>query len=135
MASEKGTGEPLDIDSAGTGSWMTGEPVDPRMQAHTALRGYHPVHTARQFDPSVDFDRFDLIIGMDDSIVSRLESLARHERDRGKITRMTRYSRHWGYTFIPDPYPGGEEGFELVLDLLEDACGGLLEELLQHKVS
>jgi protein-tyrosine phosphatase len=70
-----------------------------------------------------------MIIGMDDQNVSTLKSLARNSDDKAKIYKMTDFSREWSYTEVPDPYYGGEEGFELVLDLLEDACGGMLEKL------
>ncbi len=116
------------IDSAGTGNWKVGEPDDPRMKEHARARGYHLNHVARQFNAALDFDRFDLILAMDDQNFSDLKKAARNHHDRAKIRKITRYSKRFGYTFVPDPYPGGEEGFELVLDLLEDACEGLLEQ-------
>lgn len=129
MAADRNLTIPLGIDSAGTGGWHTGEPADERMQEHALRRGYALTHLARKFNPDVDFDRFDLIIGMDDENIRRLKSLARNENDRKKIRRMTDFSRLFSYTSVPDPYYGGEEGFELVLDLLEDACEGLLDKL------
>ncbi len=129
MASERGLFVPLEIDSAGTGGWKIGKPADERMQEHAGRRGYSLTHIARKFDPEIDFDRFDLVIAMDDDNIRALRSMARHENDRRKIRKITDFSRLYSYTAVPDPYYGGEEGFELVLDLLEDACGGLLNKL------
>lgn len=115
------------IDSAGTGGWHVGKPADQRMQKHAEKRGFRLTSLGRQFDPDTDFDEFDLIIAMDDENVNDLKELARNSEDIRKIHKMTDFSKEWRYTEVPDPYYGGEEGFELVLDLLEDACEGLLE--------
>jgi len=119
----------FEIDSAGTGAWHAGEPADKRMKKHAVKRGYDLTSIARKFDPDTDFDRHDLIVAMDDENVLALKNMARNEYDLKKIRKMTDYSKEWNYDEVPDPYYGGEEGFELVLDLLEDACEGLLEEL------
>jgi len=70
---------------------------------------------------------------MDDQNIRDLRSLARNESDRKKIYKMTDFLEEFGYTSVPDPYYGGEEGFELVLDLLEDACNGLLKHIRNGK--
>jgi protein-tyrosine phosphatase len=128
MVKSKGLAGKFEIDSAGTGGWHVGKPADKRMQKHAVKRGLNLTSIARQFDPDHDFDHFDLIIAMDDENVAELRSLARHDHDIKKIHKMTDFSKEWRYTEVPDPYYGGEEGFELVLDLLEDACEGLLEK-------
>jgi protein-tyrosine phosphatase len=125
---DKGLAGKYEIDSAGTGRWHVGQPADKRMQKHAVKRGYDLTSIARQFDPEYDFDHFDLIVAMDDDNVAALNSLARNSNDVKKIHKMTDYSKEWRYTEVPDPYYGGDEGFELVLDLLEDACEGLLEK-------
>ncbi len=129
MAVERKLSIPLEIDSAGTGGWHEGELADERMREHAARRGYQLTHLARKFNRDIDFDRFDMVIGMDDENIRTLRSLARDDNDRKKIRKMTDFSRLYSYTTVPDPYYGGEDGFELVLDLLEDACEGLLDEL------
>lgn len=129
MAKNEGLFEKFEIDSAGTGGWHTGEPADKRMQKHAKKRGYLLTSIARKFDAGVDFDRFDLIVAMDDENVQSLKNMARDESDLKKIHKMTDFSREWNYNEVPDPYYGGEEGFELVLDLLEDSCEGLLDKL------
>jgi len=119
----------LVIDSAGTIAYHAGENADRRMQSHAIKRGYNLTSISRKFDPHSDFDRFDLIIGMDNENIDSLKRMARDQSDLQKIHLMTDFSKEWNYQEIPDPYYGGEEGFELVLDLLEDACLGLLEEV------
>lgn len=128
-ASEKGYGNQFKIDSAGIGGWYTGEPADPRMLEHAGKRNYELKGVARKFDPVTDFDHFDLIIGMDEDIIRNLKLLARSDRDNEKIFSMTDFRINYRYNSIPDPYFGGEDGFELVLDLLEDCCDGLLTKL------
>lgn len=128
MVNKEGLSDQFEIDSAGTGGWHVGEPADRRMQKHAVKRGYDLTSISRKFNPEMDFDRFDLIIGMDDENALSLKNMARSENDLRKIQKMTDFSKEWSYTEVPDPYYGGEDGFELVLDLLEDACEGLLEK-------
>ncbi len=115
------------VDSAGTAGWHAGEPADKRMKLHAKKRGFDLTSISRQFDPASDFDRFDFIIGMDDANIQVLKSMARNKEDIAKIYKMTDFSKEYTYDEIPDPYYGGDAGFELVLDLLEDACEGLLQ--------
>ncbi len=120
----------LKCDSAGIVGNHEGERADNRMRTHAARRSYDLTSISRQFKFKTDFDTFDLIIGMDDQNILDLQSQARNESDLKKIVKMTNYcSKFKHYTTVPDPYYGGEAGFELVLDLLEDACDGLLNEL------
>lgn len=129
LVDKEGLQRNFEIDSAGTGAWHAGELADKRMQKHAIKRNYRLESIARQFDPEKDFDRFDMIIGMDDENIFQLKNLARNQQDLDKIHKMTDFSREWNYNEVPDPYYGGEEGFELVLDLLEDSCQGLIDDL------
>ena len=129
MVEDNGLKDKFEIDSAGTGSWHVGESADRRMQGHAIKRGYNLTSISRRINPHVDFDYFDIIIGMDDYNIYDLKSIAKSNGAIAKIRKMTDFAKEWNYNEIPDPYYGGEEGFELVLDLLEDSCGGLLEEL------
>jgi len=113
-------------DSAGIIGFHAGEPADARMRKHALKRGYVLTSLSRQVNQDVDFDRFDMIIGMDDQNINDLNALARSEDDRKKIFRMTDFCTQKIYNYVPDPYYSGIDGFELVLDLLEDACDGLL---------
>ena len=118
------------IDSAGILSYHQGELPDSRMRAHAARRGYDLTHRSRPVCTE-DFFDFDLIIGMDNRNIDDLKRKAPDLESVEKIHQMTEYSRNKLYDHVPDPYYSGAEGFELVLDLLEDACAGLLDELVQ----
>jgi protein-tyrosine phosphatase len=112
----------LDIESAGIGRWHVGRPPDERAQHHAKGRGYDlSALRARQVEP-FDFERFDLILAMDRGHLHALERMAPEKR-RAKI-RLFVAERD-----VPDPYYGGPEGFEAVLDLVEAACRDLLQEL------
>lgn len=114
------------IDSAGILSYHQGELPDSRMRAHASRRGYNLVHRSRPVCTD-DFFDFDLIIGMDDRNIDDLKERAPSPEACKKIRRMTDYCTCFTYAdYVPDPYYGGAEGFEHVLDLLEDACAGLL---------
>jgi protein-tyrosine phosphatase len=129
MVKEEGLSGIFSVDSAGLSGWHAGEAPDHRMIRQAGRRGYHLDHRARQFDPMTDFDRFDLIVGMDDDNFRRLRDLARSDRDIHKIRKMVSFCRTNDFTEVPDPYMGGADGFELVLDILQDGCRGMLTEL------
>jgi len=129
MVHSRGLAKQFKVDSAGTLAYHVGESADRRMQSHASKRGYDLTSISRKFNPDKDFDNFDLIIGMDNENILSLKSKARNAADLQKICKMTDFRKAWDYDEIPDPYYGGEEGFELVLDLLEDSCEGLLEKL------
>lgn len=117
------------LDSAGISDYHQGDLPDPRMRVHAARRGYQLTHLSR---PVVyrDFFDFDMIIGMDESNMDALHDLAPGVEEERKLFRMTDFCRtHPDADHVPDPYYGGDQGFERVLDLLEDACSGLLEYL------
>lgn len=116
-------------DSAGIIGFHTSKPADARMRKLANRRGYAVKSRSRKVNPEIDFDRYDMIIGMADENINDLKALARSEEDCKKIFRMTDFFTRFKYKYIPDPYYGGNEGFEFVLDLLEDACGGLIEHL------
>ena len=129
LVKERGLEYAFEIDSAGTAGYHAGEPADRRMQQHARKRGINLTSISRKFNPAVDFDKFDWVVAMDNENVSNLKRMARSPEDVAKISKMTDFSKTGNYTEIPDPYYGGSDGFELVLDLLEDACEGLLEKL------
>jgi len=119
----------IEVDSAGILGVHSGGKADSRMIMHASKRGYSLDSISRKFNPSIDFDKFDYIVAMDDENVNDLKRLSRSESDRDKIKKMTDFSKKFNYSTVPDPYYGGANGFELVLDLLEDACAGLLDEV------
>lgn len=129
LVKEAGRESEFVIDSAGILSYHRGELPDPRMRAHAARRGYDLTHRSRPVTTE-DFYNFDLIIGMDDRNIDDLKERAPSPQACEKIHRMTDYCTRFTYAdHVPDPYYGGAEGFEHVLDLLEDACAGLLATL------
>lgn len=121
------------IDSAGIGGWHAGQLPDHRMRRCGERHGYDFCSRARQFS-AADFARFDYIIGMDRENVADLREQARTPEDAKKIRLMTEYLQHHpGQSTVPDPYYGSDFDFELVVELLEDACTGLLARLQAEK--
>lgn len=113
-------------DSAGTGGWHAGERADPRMRDHASRRGYDLQSRARQVRPE-DLKAFDWILAMDDQNYRDLLQLDPQGQNHHKVRKMTDFCRESLDSAVPDPYYGGDEGFEHVLDLLEDATSGLLD--------
>lgn len=128
LVRDAGLSDRILVDSAGIHDYHEGELPDPRMRMHGSRRGYELDSRSRPVKMA-DFYNFDLIIGMDDSNISALRRKAPDAESLDKIYRMTDFSRNKLYDHVPDPYYGGASGFELVLDLLEDACAGLLETI------
>jgi protein-tyrosine phosphatase len=128
---DAGLEDEVSIDSAGTGSWHVGSPPDERSAAAAEARGIVLDGAARQVTPA-DFDRFDLLLAMDSSNRRDLLRLARDEDDRAKVRMLREFDPEAaaaGDLDVPDPYYGGEQGFEHVLDVVERACRGLLEHV------
>lgn len=118
----------FEIDSAGLIDYHEGELADVRMRDHAGRHGYRLTHRSRPVRPE-DFRKFDLIVAMDNNNVKGLRAVAPTEKDCEKIVLMADYLREHDNTYVPDPYYGGPEDFELVIELLEDACQSLLERL------
>ena len=129
LVERNGLADRVVIDSAGTYGGHSGERSDARMRCAAAARGIDITHRARQVREE-DFERFDMLIAMDDNNYEALFRLAPDRAAQQKIYRFREFLRrnpNWSY--IPDPYYEGHEGFELVLDLLEDGCSTLLENI------
>ena len=132
LVDERGLTERFFIDSAGIGGWHIGDLPDKRMRVHARPRGYELTHRARRVQAS-DFEDFDIIVGMDAANVDDLNSLSATIEQQNKVQMMGDYIRQYpNYDYVPDPYYEGSEGFELVLDLLEDACDNLLNRILEQ---
>lgn len=131
LVEKRGVADHFFIDSAGIGGWHVGDLPDERMIAAAGKRGYNLNSRARKFYPESDFNEFDLIIGMDNQNIRDLRSMAQNDGELAKIHRMTDFCLSVrNRNEVPDPYFGGDDGFEDVLNLLEDATGGLLEKLM-----
>ena len=135
MVDERGLTSRFYIDSAGIGGWHIGDLPDKRMRVHARTRGYELTHRARRIQ-SDDFEEFDLIVGMDATNVDDLCHKAMTLEQQDKVVMMGDYIRQFPHhDYVPDPYYEGSEGFELVLDLLEDACDNLLNQIIkQNKI-
>jgi protein-tyrosine phosphatase len=116
-------------DSAGTSNYHIGSPPDRRMTAAALQRGITMTGSARQFRVE-DFEAFDLILAMDGENYEDIVTLDRVGCYHTKVRMMCDFCRHYRDREVPDPYYGGPEGFNYVLDLLMDACTGLLEEIM-----
>lgn len=129
-----GLSDKIKCDSAGTIGYHAGEPADARMQSHAQKRNYRLTSISRQLRES-DFNVFDYVIGMDDENMHNMQSFLPGTEFSSKMSKMTDYCDNENPGYVPDPYYGGSEGFEHVLDLLEDACNGLLTHIKnEHKL-
>src|SRR5690606_4256553 len=117
LLAKQGHSERFEVDSAGTGGWHVGEPPDARMRRYGEKRGLVFQSRARQFVQG-DFQRFDYIVVMDDINFRDIMKLATTEADRQKIHKIATFHSSGRISEVPDPYFGGGEGFELVLDIL-----------------
>ncbi|NET35796.1 MAG: low molecular weight phosphotyrosine protein phosphatase [Cyanothece sp. SIO1E1] len=124
----------ISCDSAGTSSYHIGSAPDRRMTHAAGQRGIHLKGEARQFQ-RVDFEDFDLILAMDRANYQDILSLDPTERHRDKVKLMCDFCSQYPNREVPDPYYGGAQGFDFVIDLLLDACTGLLEFVVQSKIN
>jgi protein-tyrosine phosphatase len=126
---EAGFQDQIICDSAGTSATHSGEKADPRSIHHASQRSYEVTSISRKLYPFKDFGEFDYIIAMDNNNYRDIARLAAPKELDGKLFRMCDFCSKRTETEVPDPYYDGERGFETVLDILEDACSGLLTEV------
>lgn len=128
LVKREGLQEQIEVDSAGTGDWHIGHPPDKRAAAAAARRGFDmSALRARQFS-AVDFSHFDYILAMDEKNLADIQALAPVSH-RATVKLFLEYTSHFSEREVPDPYYGGDAGFEHVLDMIEDASQGLLAGL------
>jgi protein-tyrosine phosphatase len=126
---EEGLEDEIEVDSAGTGGWHAGDPPDARATAAAAGRGIVLEGAARKVRPS-DFEDFDLLLAADRENLADLRGIAPSPRAREKVRLLRSFDPDArGDLDVPDPYYGGPDGFEDVLDLVGAACRGLLEDV------
>jgi protein-tyrosine phosphatase len=131
LVAEAGLQDEIVLDSAGTGAWHVGEPPDERASEAAYARGIELDSVARQVR-TADFERFDLILAMDGSNHHALRQRAPDERARRKVRLLREFdpaSADAHDLDVPDPYYDSQRGFEIVLDQVQAACEGLLEQL------
>jgi protein-tyrosine phosphatase len=131
LIDDAGLADQFELDSAGTGGWHIGERPDARATAAARGRGIELDGRARQVARS-DFEDFNLVLAMDRANLRELRALAQGEAERSKVRLLREFdpaSAKADDLDVPDPYYGGEQGFEEVLDLVRAACEGLLEQI------
>jgi protein-tyrosine phosphatase len=123
----------FEIDSAGTAAYHSGEPPDSRSTETARRRGIALGGKARQFRRE-DFARFDYVLAMDRNNHAGLLELARSEDERAKVSLLRDFEPDAGANAsVPDPYYGGESGFEEVVDICLRACAGLLAHVRKER--
>ncbi|BFM16343.1 low molecular weight protein-tyrosine-phosphatase [Maricurvus nonylphenolicus] len=128
QVAKAGLGDLVTIDSAGTSDWHIGKSPDHRTTACALNRGYDlSILSARQVIPA-DFKRFDYILAMDNENLAHLQRM-RPNTYAGTLGLFLDFAEDSDYREVPDPYYGGAQGFELVLDLIESAGQGLLQRI------
>jgi protein-tyrosine phosphatase len=129
LVREAGLEGQIEIGSAGTGGWHAGDPPDARATEAAHRRGITLEGAARQVRPD-DFERYDLLLAADRENLRDLRAIAPDDGARAKVRLLREFDPHSDGApdlDVPDPYYGGADGFEEVLDLVEAACRGLLE--------
>ena len=129
MVDDAGLTDQFEIESAGTIGFHVGNPPDGRMQEVMRARGIPIIGRSKQLD-SFDMSHYDLILAMDNDNRSGALALARGDAQRAKVKLFCDYCSEHSETEVPDPYSGGDRGFEHVMDLIEDGCRNLLKELM-----
>lgn len=120
------------IDSAGTAAYHAGELADERSRSAAERHGYSIEHVARQFQSS-DFDRFDQVCAMDRENFANLQRLASSAEARARVKLLRSFDPTApAGAEVPDPYYGGERGFDEVIEICERACRGLLAHMMQE---
>lgn len=128
LVGEAGLQERIRIDSAGTAGYHEGHPPDARATAAATARGFELGGIRARRVLTEDFESFDLILAMDEENLMDLRRTA-PEGARAELRLLLEYASGRSETDVPDPYYGGRNGFEQVLDLVTEACDGLLAEL------
>ncbi len=128
MIHDNGLSNKIYVDSAGTGDWHIGENPDPRAVSTAALRGYEISHQIARQIQARDFDQFNYILAMDRNNLKELRARC-PSAHQPKLRLLLDYGQS-SHDAVPDPYYSGAEGFELVLNLVEEACAALLHKVV-----
>lgn len=122
----------IDVESCGIGDWHIGQAPDRRMQEAAKARGIALTSRAQQFKPAF-FDEFDYILVSDQEVLKFLYQYAKTPEHKAKLSLMTEFSQQYKGQEVPDPYYEPGAAFDLVLDMLEDSCTGLLKHVHEQE--
>ena len=128
LVEDKGLSDQISCDSCGTSNYHIGDQPDPRTRSNAKQNGVVLNHKARQFDAE-DFYRFDLILAMDKSNLGNILNFPESKSSNAKIQLMRDYDPDGQGLDVPDPYFGGEKGFQEVFDILNRSCNYLIDRL------
>jgi protein-tyrosine phosphatase len=134
LIAQQGLGNSIQCDSAGTSDYHVGAAPDIRMTQAARNSGVTLAGRSRQFE-MLDFKTFDFILAMDQANYQSLMMLDRTGQFKDKVRLMCEFCQTFSDKDVPDPYYGGPDGFKYVIDLLTDACNGLLEYVIQNHPS
>jgi len=131
MIKDQGVGDKFIVDSAGTGSWHVGKEADSRMRFAANKRKINIKSRARQVKRD-DFKKFNYILTMDNSNYINVLKIRNRESssDLAKVIKLQEFAHKFSEEEVPDPYFGGDEGFNYVLDILDDSVGGFLRSII-----
>ena len=134
MVDKQGLTDQIFVDSCGTGDWHIGRAPDPRSQQHALERGYQMDNLRARLVDDKDFDQFDYILTMDKQNLADVKSMncQGYTGKLGLFLDFCRNSNYVDYSEVPDPYYGGDQGFSLVVDLIEDASTELLQQIVER---
>ena len=133
LVSDAGLTKRIRVDSAGTANWHQGRAPDSRTVAAAEKRGFDLSPLCARAVKASDFDEFDYILAMDNDNLADLRKL-KPANYSGHLGLFLAFGSQTQYREVPDPYHGGSEGFELVLNLVEDAAAGLLQSIQKNKL-
>ena len=134
MVDRQGLGDQIFVDSCGTGDWHIGRAPDPRSQQHALDRGYQMDNLRARLVEDSDFETFDYILAMDNQNLADIKAMdcQSFTGEMGLFLDFCRNPEYSKYSEVPDPYYGGDQGFSLVLDLIEDASTELLRQIRER---
>lgn len=125
---KKGLSDQIRVDSCGLNSYFLNSQADPKMIAAAKKRGIF-IHTKAKFWINQFFEEFDYIFVVDNQILEMIKSSTNSKKFANKVYLATEFSTHFPQKEMPDPYMGGEKGFELIMEMAEDACVGIVNHL------
>ena len=121
----------IEVRSCGLGHWHVGQPPDLRMQEASLKRGLKLTSIGQQFKLGF-FDDYDYILAADQEVLTKLRENVKNDAQQKKLHLITEFSSNYAGMDVPDPYYSLDDGFELVLDMLQDSCEGLLRKIAQN---